>query len=120
MRASSSSHLVVLGGDLRPEVLAHLVVGLAREELADLAQLLAGGRPVPPRVDDRLQLGVAPARVSSSPPVPRRMDTGELGLEPVQFLGELTELLEHGPQGTPGRAGDSGLKGARVGVDTAR
>ena len=61
---------------------------------------LAGRVPLPPRVDDGLQLGVAAAGVPGGAPVARRVDAGEVGLESIELRGELTELFEHGPQGT--------------------
>ena len=123
IRASSVADLGLLVGDLGPEVLLHLVVGLGLEELPGLGEVLPGRGPGPPGVDDRLQLGVAAARVAGRAPVTGRLDAGEIGLESIQLRGELTELLEHRAAGVAsGRPALrlSPLKAAVARADTRR
>ena len=102
--------------DLRLQVVAHLAVGLAAEQLPGVGEVGVGGIPGALRVDDRLELGVAAARVAGRAPVARRVDAGQVGFEPIELGGELTELFEHGGQGRqaqiprPGPAGDESLE----------
>ena len=100
IRASSSSDLAAPSSAISARRYSRISssVSPASSSRAS-ASVLARRRPGPPRVHDRLQLGVAPARVAETPRrSPDAWMAGKVGLESIQLRGELTELLEHARQ----------------------
>jgi hypothetical protein len=85
--------------DLGAEVLAHLAVGLAVEEVARVARVGLGGDVVTVGVDDRLELRVPSAGFARGSLVARRVDVGEASFELLQLLLQLGQLFEHGRSG---------------------
>ena len=85
------------------EVVAHVGVGLVGEHLTRLGDVLLRGAPQPVRIDERLELGVPPARVPRGPAITGRVDPGQVGFQPLELSLEIVELLEHAPR-VPARA----------------
>src|SRR5581483_5846997 len=98
-------HRRLLLGHLLPGHLPQLGVALGAEHLLGVVELAAGAAQLPERLDDRLQLGVAPARRPLGVLVARGVDVGQARLEGVELALQVGQTLEHpaNPNGRWGR-----------------
>src|SRR5262249_46987979 len=80
------------------EVLAHLGVGLAREQLTRVGDVGFGAAVLTVRVDHRLQLCVAAPGVARGGLVPARVELGQLRLERLELGLQVSQVLEHAPR----------------------
>ena len=105
-----------LVGQLRPPGLALGRIGRALEQLPGVGDVLDTCRHSRVRLDDRLQLLLAPARVAGRAPVARGVDAGQVGLEPIELIGERSRAVRTSGRRVPAapRAPGSKIRTSRI------